>query len=224
MGAAAAAAPGAPPASQAASNAGQRAAVSAAVVPNAQATGASVNKLKFESGSATTAGPVQFAATMPIGEAQTLSLGPLAPLSATATEAHSFAVAKSTLGNNHWVEELNRMRDSAGTEVHTAQRVVASSVAVTGGLSVGYVIWLLRGGLLLSSLLSSLPAWQVVDPMPILERSRRTDDDGDGDGGDDPLESLFNRARAAVGLGQRPPVPDDPEPDIEPEDAVEASI
>jgi len=199
--------------------------VLAAAVPNAQATGANVNKLKLEGGSATTAGPVQFAATMPLGEAQTLSLGPLAPLSAASTDVHSLAATKSTLGNNHWVEELNHMRDSAGTEVHTAQRVVASSVAVTGGLSVGYVIWLLRGGLLLSSLLSSLPAWQVVDPMPILERSRRTDEDGDGgEDGDDPLESLFNRARAAVGLGQRPPVPDDPEPDIEPEDAVEASI
>jgi hypothetical protein len=198
--------------------------VSAAVVPNAPATGANVNKLKFEGGSAPTAGPVQFAATMPIGEAQTLSLGPLAPLSAASTEAHSFAGAKSTLGNTHWVDELNRMRDSAGTGVNTTQRVVASSVAVTGGLSVGYVIWLLRGGLLLSSLLSSLPAWQVVDPMPILERSRRTGDDDDGDGGDDPLESLFNRARAAVGLGQRPPAPDGPEPDIEREDTAEASV
>ena len=215
----------APPQQQAQSNAAQRTAPSAAVAANATATGVSLNKLKFEGGSATTAGPMQFAATMPIGETQTLSLGPLAPLSAASTEAHSFAVAKSTLGNSHWVEELNRMRDSAGTEVHTAQRVVVSSVAVTGGLSVGYVIWLLRGGLLLSSLLSSLPAWQVVDPMPILERSRRTDEDGEsGEDGDDPLESLFNRARAAVGLSQRPPVPDDPEPDIEPEDAVEASI
>ena len=37
--------------------------------------------------------------------------------------------------------------------------------------------------------------------MPILERSRRNDEDGDD--GDDPLESLFNRARAAVGLGPR---------------------
>ena len=159
---------------------------------------------------------------MPIAEAQTLSLGPLAPLGSASTDTHAYAEVKSTLGNSHWVDELNRVRDSAGTEVHTAQRVVASSVAVTGGLSVGYVIWLLRGGLLLSSLLSSLPAWQVVDPMPILERSRRNDHEGDE--GDDPLETLFSRARAAVGLGPRPPSPEQDEAIAQPQDAAPASV
>ena len=35
-----------------------------------------------------------------------------------------------------------------------------STVAVSTGLSVGYVLWLVRGGVLLSSVLSSMPAWQ----------------------------------------------------------------
>jgi hypothetical protein len=38
-------------------------------------------------------------------------------------------------------------------------------------MSVGYVVWLFRGGLLLGSLLSSLPAWHVIDPLPVLARS-----------------------------------------------------
>jgi hypothetical protein len=133
---------------------------------------------------------------------------------------HALTVTRSTLGNNHWVDQLNHLRESAGTEVNTAQRVVASSVAVTGGLSVGYVIWLLRGGLLLSSLLSSLPAWQVVDPMPILDRSKRSEEEDDD--GDDPLETLFNRARAAVGLGPRAPLLEDEAVD-EPDDATVTS-
>ena len=52
--------------------------------------------------------------------------------------------------------------------------------AASTSLSVGYVIWLLRGGVLLSSLLSSLPAWRLVDPLPVLSRlSDDTDDEDD---------------------------------------------
>jgi hypothetical protein len=65
---------------------------------------------------------------------------------------------------------------------------------------VGYVIWLLRGGLLLSSLLSSLPAWHVIDPMPVLARSGPRDDDSGVE--DDHLENLFGKAKAAIGLGR----------------------
>ena len=49
------------------------------------------------------------------------------------------------------------------------QKILLGS-ATTGAtsLSVGYVIWLVRGGVLMSSVLSSLPAWQMVDPLPVL--------------------------------------------------------
>jgi hypothetical protein len=49
------------------------------------------------------------------------------------------------------------------------------------------VIWLLRGGVLATSLLSSLPAWRFVDPLPVLARMRQGDDEDDTD---DSLESL----------------------------------
>jgi hypothetical protein len=61
---------------------------------------------------------------------------------------------------------------------------------------------LLRGGLLLSSLLSSLPAWHAMDPMPVLARSNNSEEDGEDD---DPLENLFGRAKAAIGLGRSRP-------------------
>jgi hypothetical protein len=42
-----------------------------------------------------------------------------------------------------------------------------------------YVIWLIRGGLLLSSVLSSLPAWRFVDPLPVLAyREDEAEEDG----------------------------------------------
>ena len=61
------------------------------------------------------------------------------------------------------------------------RNIIVSSVATGAGMSIGYVLWLLRGGLLLSSLLSSLPAWRFVDPLPVLGRLQDDDDDQDDD-------------------------------------------
>jgi glycerate-2-kinase len=92
------------------------------------------------------------------------------------------------------------MRDGVSDATIFHQSVVGSSVAVTTGLSVGYVAWLVRGGVLLSTALSSLPAWQFIDPLPVLARTR---DGKDGD--DDSLQSIIqeeseraaNRAKEA---------------------------
>jgi hypothetical protein len=79
------------------------------------------------------------------------------------------------------LEELQRQMAAFGDDHRS---VVASSVAITSGLSIGYVVWLVRGGVLVSSMLSALPAWQMVDPMPVLAaggakswRDRRADAD-----------------------------------------------
>ena len=71
--------------------------------------------------------------------------------------------------------------------------VVGSSIAVTSGLSVGYVLWLTRGGLLIASLLSSLPAWRLIDPIPILAQiglDEETDEDEE-----ESLVSMVNAER-----------------------------
>ncbi|MCA9085006.1 MAG: cadherin domain-containing protein, partial [Planctomycetaceae bacterium] len=47
--------------------------------------------------------------------------------------------------------------------------VVGTTAAVSTSVSVGYVVWMLRGGSLLTTFLSSLPAWQAFDPLPVLE-------------------------------------------------------
>jgi hypothetical protein len=53
---------------------------------------------------------------------------------------------------------------------------------------VGYVVWLIRSGVLLSSFLSSMPAWQLIDPLPVLAYRRNNDDDDD-----ESLESMIER-------------------------------
>ena len=59
----------------------------------------------------------------------------------------------------------------------STEELVLGSVAVTStALSVGYVVWLIRGGSLFASLLASLPAWVSFDPLPIIESSEESDE------------------------------------------------
>jgi len=66
---------------------------------------------------------------------------------------------------------------------------VGSAAVVTTSLSVGYVIWILRGGSLLTTFMSALPAWQAFDPLPVLQSFHKATDDDD----DDTLLSIATR-------------------------------
>ena len=138
-------------------------------------------------------------ATLPAMQTETLTISSMDPEFSRAADPVKLAAYRSALGNKAWVGELDRMRETIAVEPTVEHKIVGSTVAVTGAMSVGYVIWLLRGGLLLSSLLSSLPAWHSMDPMPVLARSGNSEEDGEED---DPLETLFGRAKAAIGLGR----------------------
>ncbi|MFZ2648775.1 MAG: cadherin-like domain-containing protein, partial [Burkholderiaceae bacterium] len=98
-------------------------------------------------------------------------------------------------------QELDQLRDAAESSRHMAKDVQSASVMVSTGLSVGYVLWLARGGVLMASLMSALPAWAMVDPLPVLAQVKRRDgpddpklDDGDAD---DALENLFSKEKQA---------------------------
>jgi hypothetical protein len=132
----------------------------------------------------------------PIAQTETLSIGFAGSGSVQQAASPALSAFKTTLSKTEWVGDLDKMRESIEGNANTEHRIVGSTAMVTGGLSVGYVIWLLRGGLLLTSLLSSLPAWNVVDPLPILANAKRSDEENEEDV--DPLEKLFGRARAAI--------------------------
>ncbi len=59
--------------------------------------------------------------------------------------------------------------------------LVTTSAAAVSGLSVGYVIWLLRGGVLLASSIASLPAWRLIDPLPVLDSLNKNESDRDAE-------------------------------------------
>jgi hypothetical protein len=91
-----------------------------------------------------------------------------------------------TADNRELTRALDEMRESIDAQGRLEATAAATSAAVGVSFSVGYVVWLLRGGVVLSTLLSSLPAWRVIDPLPVLGRMDDDEDDGD----DDSLESL----------------------------------
>jgi hypothetical protein len=103
--------------------------------------------------------------------------------------------------------ELDDLREDVDAIAYLEAKLVGSTVAVTTGLSVGYVIWLTRGGLLIASLLSSMPAWRLIDPLPILARLRSDDEEARGD--EESLDSLVSRGSAPERskLGTSEPAP-----------------
>ncbi|MGH8697607.1 MAG: hypothetical protein ACREVS_14085, partial [Burkholderiales bacterium] len=100
-------------------------------------------------------------------------------------------------------QELDKLRETVQADAVVETRVAASVFVASTGLSVGYVLWLLRGGALLASLLSSLPAWRLVDPLPVLGRVGGGEDDSD----DESLQELVAQE------GRAEETPEDNTPD-----------
>ena len=59
------------------------------------------------------------------------------------------------------------------------QLVLGTTTAAATALSVGYIVWLVRGGSLFASLLASIPAWSSFDPLPVLDSHTESDKEGD---------------------------------------------
>ena len=114
-------------------------------------------------------------------------------------------------------EQLDRLRQEVAGAQQAGMVSLASTALVSTGLSVGYVIWLVRGGVLMTSLMSVVPAWAGMDPLPVLAEVRRAEGGGGGadDGDDDPIEKLFSKARRllvrpAAGSADAPELPEIP--------------
>jgi hypothetical protein len=71
------------------------------------------------------------------------------------------------------IDTLWTQIDAVSKQLDEALSSETMTIGVTTGVSValstGYVVWLLRAGSLLASVLSSLPAWRSFDPLPVLD-------------------------------------------------------
>ena len=66
-------------------------------------------------------------------------------------------------------DQLEEVAQEVENTSTSAEITIQTVVGVSSSLSLGYLVWVLRGGALLTSLLTNMPAWQLFDPMPILE-------------------------------------------------------
>jgi hypothetical protein len=74
---------------------------------------------------------------------------------------------------------LDAVQEEMGNEILIGKTVLGSAIATSVGLSAGYVVWMLKGGSLMASVLSSLPAWQLADPLAVLVGTKQDEDDDD---------------------------------------------
>ena len=89
---------------------------------------------------------------------------------------------------DHLRLSLDALKEEMTREIRLSKVYLGTALVSSISLSVGYVVWMLRGGMLLASLLSSMPAWQFLDPLPILARKKEDDHEDDHES----LESMVD--------------------------------
>ncbi|BBB30134.1 DUF4347 domain-containing protein [Neptunomonas japonica] len=97
------------------------------------------------------------------------------------------------VNSSGFMDGLDEAEKAFQKQMSLDQMVVGSGIAMSTGLSIGYVTWLIRSGVLLSSVLTSLPAWRFVDPLPILSKMDGADLYDDEE---DSLEELVQKEAA----------------------------
>ena len=88
----------------------------------------------------------------------------------TRTDGAAVEDLQRTLRSPLFAAQLDRLRSDVQEELLLDKSVTISVAGVSLGLSLVYVLWLIRGGVLMGSYLSALPAWRVLDPLPVLSR------------------------------------------------------
>lgn len=85
----------------------------------------------------------------------------------------------SILQNHAMWNQFNSFRDDVNSRRESTTLmeniVVGTTTAVSGGLTVGYVIWLIRGGSLLATMMSVMPTWISFDPLPVMDQFEEGD-------------------------------------------------
>ena len=67
------------------------------------------------------------------------------------------------------IESAGRELDQAANIRNKRMQIVVGMVTGTSlSLTAGYLIWLLRGGSLLATVLAAMPMWRSFDPLPVL--------------------------------------------------------
>lgn len=66
-------------------------------------------------------------------------------------------------------QKLDSMERDLSSQGDVGHYAVGVATVASAALSAGYALWAVRGSMLLGSLLSSLPTWAMIDPLPVLD-------------------------------------------------------
>lgn len=87
---------------------------------------------------------------------------------------------------DRYIEQVEELDEELVFEATVPEWAVGSAVVTSASLSVGYIVWMVRGGYMLASVLSTMPVWQNIDPLPVLDELTGDDED------DESLESMID--------------------------------
>jgi hypothetical protein len=74
---------------------------------------------------------------------------------------------------------LDDLRENLSEETANFEAALRSGAFLATGLSIGYIAWLAKGGLMTASLVTSLPLWRILDPIPVLANMDDSEEDPD---------------------------------------------
>ena len=91
-------------------------------------------------------------------------------------------------------QRWDALRDEIDPNAWDFDMSFGAATVVGGSLTIGYVLWTLRGGYLMASVMSSLPVWRTFDPLPILKTSYLGGGKADNDEEEETLASMVAAA------------------------------
>jgi hypothetical protein len=87
-------------------------------------------------------------------------------------------------------EDLESLRENLREQDEIQTRGTVALAAGSLSMTLAYLLWLVRGGALVASALSALPAWRILDPLPVLSRVSDDDEDEADDDDDQAIASF----------------------------------
>ncbi|MCA9081806.1 MAG: cadherin-like domain-containing protein, partial [Planctomycetaceae bacterium] len=91
-------------------------------------------------------------------------------------------------------EQLDQVEQSIESSASTSDFFVnTTTVTFSTSITLGAVLWTLRGGMLLTTMVAQMPAWRIVDPLVVLESLGSGSDNED----DESLQSMVDRGHTA---------------------------
>lgn len=175
--------------------------------PAAQLTFVPVTSLTSDTTELATQAPIKVGgAGVALGSIEVLAM--IGEALAPADQPISGIEPSSSVRESQLEQAFSQLREAARDEARIELQTTAVATVTGTGLAIGYVAWVIRGGVLVSSLLTTMPAWRLLDPLPILKGAGGDADDED----DDSLQSLVETDAPRRAETTPPPAADDPAP------------